>query len=155
MSYIKKFISPDSGIRVAYSALGKVTSLTGVPEGEVAVEAVGQGPDCAEYQEEALTDQSGAFRIRGLLPKCQYLVGLKSGPGINKHIERMLPPVTAVQVTNKLPNLIVSLYNFDGFSLSITFTAFNSCFDVLVKTFKWSEFDLKYISVMLQLLEKE
>ena len=54
---------------MAYSAIGSTTSLTGVTEAEVTVEAVGRGPDCAQYQEEAVTDANGAFRIRGLMPK--------------------------------------------------------------------------------------
>ena len=58
-----------SGLRVAYSAIGNTVSLTGVIEADVAVEAVGLGKDCQHYQEDALSDSSGAFRIRGLLPK--------------------------------------------------------------------------------------
>ena len=48
------------------SCYGKVTSLNGEPEPGVVVEAVGEGPDCQQYQEEAKTEQDGSYRIRGL-----------------------------------------------------------------------------------------
>lgn len=56
-----------SGNRVAFSAYGIVTSLNGEPEQNLLVEAVGQ-TDCASYQEEAVTEENGKFRIRGLQP---------------------------------------------------------------------------------------
>lgn len=90
-----------SGLRVAYSALGSTMSLTGVLEPDVAVEARGRGKDCDQYQEEAVSDSNGAFRIRGLQPKCEYDLGLKSGEGLNQHIERMLPATTRVQAAGK------------------------------------------------------
>lgn len=59
-----------SGERVAYSALGSVTSLSGDPEPGVVVEAVGQGSQqCSQLQEESSTETSGQFRIRGLNPQ--------------------------------------------------------------------------------------
>lgn len=54
---------------MAFSCFGTVTALNGEPEGSVNVEAVGTGPaQCAEYQEDALSESNGQFRIRGLLP---------------------------------------------------------------------------------------
>uniref|UniRef100_A0A2P2I1N0 Nodal modulator 3-like n=1 Tax=Hirondellea gigas TaxID=1518452 RepID=A0A2P2I1N0_9CRUS len=87
-----------SGVRVAYSAIGESMSLTGVLEPDVAVEARGVGERCSQYQEEAVSDAGGVFRIRGLLPKCEYNISLKTGEGFNKHIERMLPASTRVKV---------------------------------------------------------
>ncbi|KAF2356366.1 Carbohydrate-binding-like fold [Trinorchestia longiramus] len=89
------------GIRVAYSAFGMTTSLTGVHEQDVAVEARGVGDRCQQYQEEAVTDDSGVFRIRGLLPQCEYDIGLKTEASHNKHIERMLPATTRVRVNKE------------------------------------------------------
>ena len=43
-----------------------MTSLNGEPEPGVVVEAVGEGQDCQQYQEEAKTEQDGSYRIRGL-----------------------------------------------------------------------------------------
>lgn len=63
-----------SGSRVAYSVYGHTVSLSGEPETEVVVEAVGQGPECDQYQEEAVSDVQGSFRIRGLYPKVNLCV---------------------------------------------------------------------------------
>lgn len=66
---IMKLSTFHSGSRVAYSVYGHTVSLSGEPETEVVVEAVGQGPECDQYQEEAVSDAQGSFRIRGLYPK--------------------------------------------------------------------------------------
>nr|KAG5688657.1 hypothetical protein BaRGS_017511 [Batillaria attramentaria] len=89
-----------SGIRIAYSCYGRVTSLNGEPEPGVIVEAVGQGAGCEGFQEEAKTEQDGSYRIRGLEPKCQYDVHLKTGQ-VNTHIERSGPKSRLVQVVDK------------------------------------------------------
>nr|KAG5708736.1 hypothetical protein BaRGS_034953 [Batillaria attramentaria] len=88
-----------SGIRIAYSCYGRVTSLNGEPEPGVIVEAVGQGAGCEGFQE-AKTEQDGSYRIRGLEPKCQYDVHLKTGQ-VNTHIERSGPKSRLVQVVDK------------------------------------------------------
>lgn len=80
-----------SGSRVAYSVYGQTVSLSGEAETDVVVEAVGKEGDCTQYQEEAVSDAQGHFRIRGLLPKCQYELRLKAGSGINQHVQRTLP----------------------------------------------------------------
>ena len=54
---------------MAYSVYGHTVSLSGEAETDVVVEAVGQGPECDQYQEEAMSDAQGGFRIRGLYPK--------------------------------------------------------------------------------------
>lgn len=41
-------------------------SLSGDPERDVAVEAVGQ-VECSLYSEDTITDEEGRFRLRGLL----------------------------------------------------------------------------------------
>lgn len=89
-----------SGIRIAYSIYGQTASLSGEPETDVVVEAVGQGSECEQYQEEAVSDNQGAFRIRGLLPKCHYDLRLKVGSGINQHVQRTLPASRTVHTDN-------------------------------------------------------
>lgn len=80
------------GKRVAYSLYGMVTSLTGEAEIGIAVEAVGVPKGaCGQYQEEAISEQGGTFRIRGLQPGCEYILRLKPGADVNQHIERSTP----------------------------------------------------------------
>nr|XP_053652590.1 nodal modulator 3-like [Cherax quadricarinatus] len=90
-----------SGSRVAYSVYGQTVSLIGEPESNVVVEAVGKGSDCEQYQEEAASDDQGSFRIRGLLPKCHYELRLKTGNGINLHVQRTLPATRTVHTENE------------------------------------------------------
>lgn len=84
-----------AGIKTAYSCYGAVQSLSGDPERDVAVEALGQG-ECSLYSEDTVTDEEGRFRLRGLLPSCKYLIQLR--PEGNDHIERALPQHRAVEV---------------------------------------------------------
>ncbi|CAB0004615.1 unnamed protein product [Nesidiocoris tenuis] len=56
-----------NGERVAYSCIGQVASLNGEGEGSVVVEAAGIG-DCSNLLEDATSNESGSFRIRGLKP---------------------------------------------------------------------------------------
>ncbi|XP_026483060.1 LOW QUALITY PROTEIN: nodal modulator 1-like, partial [Ctenocephalides felis] len=88
------------GKRTAFSAFGSITSLNGEPTPNVEVEAVGQN-ECSQYSEEATTETSGIFRIRGLQPKCTYVLKVKSGNGFNKHIDRWTPREIEVQVLDK------------------------------------------------------
>ncbi|KRX75585.1 Phosphatidylinositide phosphatase SAC1, partial [Trichinella sp. T6] len=60
------------GRRVAFSCSGFVRFLAGHPVPEVKVEAVSE--NCDQHQEEALTDEKGFYRIRGLLMNCQYTI---------------------------------------------------------------------------------
>ncbi|MCL4120383.1 UNVERIFIED_CONTAM: hypothetical protein GTU68_024146, partial [Idotea baltica] len=87
-----------SGVRVAYSILGQTISLSGEPEGDVMVEAIGTGEKCLGLQEEALSDAHGAFRIRGLAPNCDYTLQLKKGTGVNEHVDRSLPATRSVRI---------------------------------------------------------
>ncbi|UYV83027.1 hypothetical protein LAZ67_22001818 [Cordylochernes scorpioides] len=85
------------GKRVAYSCYGMTNSLTREPEPGITVEAIGVG-NCSQYQEEAISETDGSFRIRGLIPYCQYL--LRTVPGSNQQVERSVPPQLLLQVTN-------------------------------------------------------
>lgn len=82
--------------RVAYSATGTVTLLSGQPKEGVSVEArsVSKG-----YYEETLTDSSGSYRLRGLVPEATYVIKVvkKDGLGTNR-IERASPESVTIQV---------------------------------------------------------
>ncbi|TNN63976.1 Nodal modulator 1 [Liparis tanakae] len=84
-----------TGIKTAYSCYGAVQSLSGDPERDVAVEALGQA-ECSLYSEDTVTDEEGRFRLRGLLPSCKYLIQLRAEG--NDHIERALPQHRAIEV---------------------------------------------------------
>lgn len=63
------------------------------------MEAVGvKEGACSQYQEEALSESGGAFRIRGLQPGCEYMLHLKPGTEVNQHIERSTPKEILVKV---------------------------------------------------------
>ncbi|XP_059482709.1 BOS complex subunit NOMO3 [Neocloeon triangulifer] len=87
-----------SGKRVAFSCFGAVTSLSKEAEPGVILEAIGIGDSCKNQQEEAISEVSGQFRIRGLLPKCEYSLRLKQGVEANQHISRISPSSLKVRV---------------------------------------------------------
>ncbi|XP_043236772.1 nodal modulator 1-like [Amphibalanus amphitrite] len=88
-----------SGRRVAYSLVGRVTTLTGDPEPGVVVEAVA-GPQCDHHQEEATSEPTGALRIRGLRPQCEYTVRMKTGTDTNTQFSRGIPDSQTVRVAD-------------------------------------------------------
>lgn len=79
-----------------HSATGTVTLLSGQPKEGVSVEArsVSKG-----YYEETLTDSSGSYRLRGLVPEATYVIKVvkKDGLGTNR-IERASPESVTIQV---------------------------------------------------------
>lgn len=97
------------GDRVAWSAFGTVTSLSKEAEAGVLVEAVGvdrEGHKCSHLQEEAATEITGQFRIKGLQPQCNYIVRVKPGAEANKHIYRATPDSLLLQaIENDVKNL--------------------------------------------------
>ena len=62
----------------------------------VASQAVGLDK-CSEFHEETVTDASGAYRLRGLHPDCEYDVKVKLGDS-NPHIERAGPTSLKMKV---------------------------------------------------------
>ncbi|CDW58930.1 hypothetical protein TTRE_0000725901 [Trichuris trichiura] len=64
-----------TGMRVAFSCFGQVKYLAGVPVFGIVVEAVSN--NCDQHQEEATSDQSGIYTLRGLQSYCEYTVRLK------------------------------------------------------------------------------
>ncbi|KAI7745608.1 hypothetical protein M8C21_033454 [Ambrosia artemisiifolia] len=83
--------------RVAYSAMGVVTLLSGLPKEGVSVEA---RSETKGYYEETITDSSGNYRLRGLHPDTTYTI--KVATKINafgtSNIERASPESLEVKV---------------------------------------------------------
>ncbi|UMM33520.1 hypothetical protein L5515_006968 [Caenorhabditis briggsae] len=64
------------GKRVSFSAYGKMREMSANAVSDVLIEALSQG--CDLHQSEATTSSDGTFRIRGLLPNCEYNVYAKA-----------------------------------------------------------------------------
>lgn len=64
------------GKRVSFSAYGKMREMSGDAMKDVIIEALSEG--CDLHQSEATTKEDGTYRIRGLLPDCEYQVHAKS-----------------------------------------------------------------------------
>lgn len=92
------------GNRIAFSAYGAVTSLNGEPEPGLLVEVHGQG-NCSNLQEEATTEESGNFRIRGLQPSCTYNFRLKPNVEANSQIQRTSPSSMPIQISKDIHGL--------------------------------------------------
>ncbi|WVZ71463.1 hypothetical protein U9M48_020048 [Paspalum notatum var. saurae] len=83
-------------IRVAYSAMGSVTLLTGQPKEGVFVEARSESTG---YYEEATTDSIGRFRLRGLVPGSTYSIRVVAKDNIQfATVERASPEYVSVDV---------------------------------------------------------
>lgn len=82
--------------RVAYSAMGTVTLLSGQPKEGVSVEARSESKG---YYEETITDSSGKYRLRGLHPDTTYVIKVVKKDDLgNSQIERASPESVAVKV---------------------------------------------------------
>ncbi|CAI9104879.1 OLC1v1003663C1 [Oldenlandia corymbosa var. corymbosa] len=82
--------------RVAYSALGTVTLLSGQPKEGISVEARAESKG---FYEEAVTDSSGSYRLRGLLPDTSYVIRIaKKADYSSSRIERASPESIAIKV---------------------------------------------------------
>jgi len=79
------------GTRVAFSALGHVASLNGIPEAGVVVEGVSVD---GKHLEETVTESDGSFRLQGLKPKTTYTVRLRSTPAGDLAIMETASPVS-------------------------------------------------------------
>ena len=64
------------------------------------VEAIGLN-SCSNLQEEASSENNGQFRIRGLLPQCEYQIRLKTGSDVNVRVHRLEPPNLFVKVRER------------------------------------------------------
>ncbi|XP_058187876.1 uncharacterized protein LOC131304587 isoform X3 [Rhododendron vialii] len=82
--------------RVAYSAMGMVTLLSGQPKEGVSVEARSESKG---FYEETVTDSSGNYRLRGLHPDTTYIVKVaEKGDLKSTRIERTSPESVSVKV---------------------------------------------------------
>ncbi|CAM8928070.1 unnamed protein product [Rhodiola kirilowii] len=82
-------------IRVAYSATGTVTLISGQPK-SVQVEARSESKG---YYEETMTDALGNYRLRGLYPNTTYSIKVvKKGDSDSSSIERASPSYVVVEV---------------------------------------------------------
>lgn len=82
--------------RVAYSAMGTVTLLSGQPKEGVSVEARSESKG---YYEETVTDSSGNYRLRGLVPDTTYVIKVVKRDGVSStKIERASPEYVTLKV---------------------------------------------------------
>ena len=72
--------------RVAFSAFGRVTTITGQPQPKVRVVATAE-----KHKEVAFTDAQGQFRIRGLRPQGEYVITVMG-------VEHLLPVERVVKM---------------------------------------------------------
>lgn len=76
--------------------MGSITLLSGQPKEGVLVEARSESKG---YYEETLTDSSGRYRLRGLLPDTIYVIKVgRKGELDNIQIERASPESVAIEV---------------------------------------------------------
>ncbi|CAO2826653.1 unnamed protein product [Amaranthus hypochondriacus] len=82
--------------RVAYSAMGVVTLLSGQPKEGIPIEARAESKG---YFEETTTDSSGFYRLRGLLPETTYVIKVAKRSDLSSAgIERASPDSITVNV---------------------------------------------------------
>ncbi|CAH9140431.1 unnamed protein product [Cuscuta epithymum] len=82
--------------RVAYSAMGVVTVLSGQPKEGVSIEA---RADSEGFYEETVTDSTGNYRLRGLLPDTTYEIRVSRKVEYGNHlIERASPESVTIKV---------------------------------------------------------
>ncbi|XP_004288537.1 PREDICTED: nodal modulator 1 [Fragaria vesca subsp. vesca] len=82
--------------RVAYSAMGVVALLSGQPKEGVLIEARSESKG---FYEETVTDSSGSYRLRGLLPDTTYVIKVVQRDGLgSSEIERASPDSVPVKV---------------------------------------------------------
>lgn len=81
----------------AFSATGSVSLLSGQPKEGIYVEARSESKG---YYEEASTDPSGNFRLRGLHPDTTYTIKVAvKDPGV-MGIERASPDAISINVSS-------------------------------------------------------
>ncbi|KAK4475055.1 hypothetical protein MN116_002149 [Schistosoma mekongi] len=122
-----------SSLRIAFSATGTVTSLAGVPESGVLVEATwlpeaqhslhndllglksNNNMTCKLRfdqvniipREQSLTDSNGTFRIRGLMPGCIYAISVHTNPILPNLVSDQLSSISSrssIDVEYAIPN---------------------------------------------------
>lgn len=79
-----------NGKRVSFSVFGSVNTLNGEPFADVIVEALSEDR-CGQHQEEATTETSGQYRIRGLQPGCEYTIRVRNDDETAVLVDRTIP----------------------------------------------------------------
>ncbi|XP_066158113.1 BOS complex subunit NOMO3 isoform X2 [Euwallacea fornicatus] len=111
------------GKRVAFSAFGKLITVNEEPVENANVIASGEG-NCTGLSEEATTDLTGSFRIRGLQPFCTFKIFVQVGTDPSSLVERTSPEFFKVEnIHEDIKNLHLTVFR----PVLIT--------DVLVKVF--------------------
>ena len=91
--------------RVAYSCYGKISTINGLPVGDIIIEANGvdDGNDylnCKQSQENTKSDnETGIYRIRGLKPKCKYEISVKQKDQSSSSY-KLIPHIHNVEINN-------------------------------------------------------
>jgi len=111
--------------RVAFSAFGKIRSINGEPESGINIRAKqtkcagGHASHQSTAVEEATSDAKGAFRFRGLVPGCEYSIGLddEADSAANEVtggdiIERLIPSETLISMGSEDSHLKDSIVAF-------------------------------------------
>lgn len=76
--------------------MGVATLLSGLPKEGVSVEARSESKG---YYEETMTDSSGSYRLRGLIPDTTYVIKIVKRDGLGSiKLERASPESIAVKV---------------------------------------------------------
>ena len=78
---------------MAFSAYGSVTKLNGWPMEQARVVARSSGSGEEQRVEEAVVDQDGLFRIRGLTPGLKYVLTVES-----EQVKRSVPNTITIDV---------------------------------------------------------
>lgn len=79
------------------SAMGVVTLLSGQPKEGVLIEARSESKG---FYEETVTDSSGSYRLRGLLPDTTYVIKVVKRDGLGStKIERASPDSVPIKVS--------------------------------------------------------
>lgn len=125
--------------RVAYSCLGKINTINGLPEGDIIVEAIGYDSfnenansgnniNCKQSQENTKSDpETGSYRIRGLKPNCKYEIRIKHDNEMANR--KLIPQKYDVEVKSNDINDVnfILMENFTQTSeISIKFALFSS-----------------------------
>lgn len=108
---------------MAYSVYGAVTSLSGEPFSQVNIEATAN-EKCSYHQEEAITENNGKYRLRGLNPGCEYTIRVKDAGTSDNNIHRSMPLQRAIEIAAEdvqhVNFLAISSFNFVDVTARIT-----------------------------------
>ncbi|KAL1492503.1 hypothetical protein ABEB36_010747 [Hypothenemus hampei] len=98
------------GKRVAFSAFGKLAYVNEEPVQNASVSAIGL-ENCTGMFEEATTDASGLYRIRGLQPFCSFRISVQVASDPGSLVERTSPVSFQIDnVTEDVKDLVITAF---------------------------------------------